>query len=183
MKRTITSLLCLALLVVSCLIQAAATRDPAAHFFDETWGDFQEELATAREQGKQAVLIMFELEDCPYCHRMKQTVLNQPNVQDYFKQHFLIFSVDIESDVEVTDFAGEAMLQKDFAEKKNRVRATPVFAFYDLKGKEIRRARMTIASNGPEEFMLLGRYVVEGEFSNMSFTRFKRQQRKAAKGK
>ncbi|MES9898865.1 MAG: thioredoxin family protein [Sedimenticola sp.] len=183
MNRLVTSLLCFTLLVVSSLVQAAATRDPATHFFDETWGDFQEELATAKEQGKRAVLIMFEMEDCPYCHRMKQTVLNQPDIQDYFKQHFLIFSVDIEGDVEITDFSGEMMLQKDFAVKKNRVGVTPVFAFYDLKGKEIKRARMTIAANGPEEFLLLGRYVVEEAFSKTSFTRYKRQQRKAAKGK
>ncbi len=181
MKLVTMLLLCL-LLPVSAL-QAAATRDPVSHFFDETWGDFQEELENAREQGKRAILIMYEMDECPYCQRMKETVLNQIHVQDYFKQHFLIFSVDIEGDVEITDFSGEVILQKDFAVKKNRVGATPVFAFYDLEGREIKSARMTIAANGPKEFMLLGRYVVEEGFRKMKFSRYKRLLRKAAKGK
>lgn len=161
------------------LAQAAAPRDPGSYFFDQNLGDFSEELENAREQGKVGILIMFELDDCPFCHRMKQTVLNQPEIQDYFKQHFLILSVDIEGDVEMTDFKGEAMTEKDFAFKKNRVRATPVFAFYDLNGDPIKRARLTGATNGPEEFLWLGEYVKEGIYQKMSFTRYKRQRRKA----
>ena len=108
-------------------MQAAAPRDPASHFFDQSLGDFSEELENAKEQGKVGILIMFELDDCPFCHRMKQTVLNQPEIQDYFKQHFLILSVDIEGDVEMTDFKGESMTEKDLSFKKNMVSATTVF--------------------------------------------------------
>jgi len=86
----------------------AEARDPGEYFFDQTFGDFSEELVNAREQGKQGILIMFEMDECPFCHRMKATVLNQLEVQDYFKQHFLIFSVDIEGDVEIIDFQGRA---------------------------------------------------------------------------
>ena len=161
------------------LVQAAAPRDPGSHFFDQSLGDFSEELENAKEQGKVGILIMFELDDCPFCHRMKQTVLNQPEIQDYFKQHFLILSVDIEGDVEMTDFKGESMTEKDFSFKKNRVRATPVFVFFDLNGNPIKRARLTGATNGPEEFLWLGQYVKEGIYKKMSFTRYKRQRRKA----
>lgn len=169
-------LLCLA--IVSLASQAAAQRDPAEYFFDQSLGDFSEELEVAKESGKDAILIMFEMDECPFCHRMKQTVLNQVSVQEYFKKHFLILTVDIEGDVEMIDFQGNPISQKDFAFKKNRVRATPVFAFYDLTGKPIKRARFTGATNGPEEFMWLGRYVVEGVYKEMSFTRYKRSQRK-----
>jgi thioredoxin-related protein len=158
--------------------QGAATRDPGTHFFDQSLGDFSEELQVAREAGKSAILVMFEMDECPFCYRMKQTVLNQVPVQDYFKKHFQILSVDIEGDVEMTDFQGNSVTQKDFAFKQNRVRATPVFAFFDLDGSPIKPARFTGATNGPEEFLLLGRYVVEGVYKQMSFTRFKRDQRK-----
>jgi thioredoxin-related protein len=30
-------------------------------------GDFKDELDTARAEGKQGVLIMFEMDDCPFC--------------------------------------------------------------------------------------------------------------------
>jgi thioredoxin-related protein len=155
---------------------APATRDPEQYFFDQTFGDFQEELENARHQGKQGILIMFEMDECPFCHRMKTQVLNQPDVQEYYKAHFLIFPVDIEGDVEVTDFAGNTQAQKDFALKQFRVRATPVFGFFDLNGKLV--ARYTGATRDKAEFLLLGRYVVDGVYEEKSFSRYKRESRR-----
>lgn len=152
---------------------ASETRDPGQFFFDQTFGDFQEELANAREAGKQGVLLMFEMDECPFCHRMKNDVLNRPEVQDYFKEHFLIFPVDIEGDVEVTDFTGASASQKDMALKQYRVRATPVFAFFDLDGNLV--ARYTGATRDTAEFMQLGRYVVEGAWRDTTFTQYKRK--------
>ncbi|NEX22519.1 thioredoxin fold domain-containing protein [Thiorhodococcus mannitoliphagus] len=155
------------------------TRDPVEHFFNTTFGDFSEELETARAEGKQGVLLMFEMDECPFCHRMKTTVLNQSEVQDYFQEHFLIFPVDIEGDIEITDFSGDSMKQKDFALKTHRVRATPVFAFFDLDGNMV--ARYTGAARDAAEFMLLGTYVVEGHYKDMSFPQYKRERRETAK--
>jgi thioredoxin-related protein len=155
-----------------------APRDPEQYFFDQTFGDFSEELQTARDEGKDGILLMFEMDECPFCHRMKTTVLNQPEVQDYFNEHFLIFPVDVEGDVEMTDFNGNPVTQKDFALKQFRVRATPVFAFFDLDGNLV--ARYTGATRDSEEFMLLGQYVVEGAYRDTTFTRYKRARRDAA---
>lgn len=160
-------------------LQAAAGKDPYAYFFNETWGDFSEELEKAKAEGKKGVLLFFEMDECPFCHRMKTTVLNQPEVQKYFRQHFLNFSVDIEGDVELTTFKGETMLQKDFAFKVNRVRATPVFAFYDLQGEQV--VRYTGATSSIEEFMWLGEYMEKGLYKKMRFTKYKRQKAKAAR--
>ncbi len=166
------------LLLCSQVLWASATRDPGEHFFDQSLGDLSEELQTARDEGKAGVLIMFEMDECPFCHRMKTTVLNQVPVQDYYKEHFLVLPMDIEGDVEITDFDGNAMKQKDFAFKQFRVRATPVFAFFDLQGKQV--AKYTGATRNAEEFLLLGQYVVEKAYEKTSFTRYKREQRKAA---
>lgn len=174
MKRL---LLALSLLVSVGAIAADKPRDPGQHFFNESFWDFTEELENARKAGKQGILVMFEMDECPFCHRMKTTVLNQPDVQDYFREHFLIFPVDIEGDVEVVDFKGKTTTMKDFAFEQYRVRATPVFAFYDLDGEYIKRARFTGATRDKDEFLLLGRYVVEGAYKNQSFTRYKRSAR------
>ena len=149
-------------------------RDPQAHFFNESFGNFAEELENAREEDKKGVLIMFQQADCPFCRRMRTSVLNQPRVQDYFREHFLIFEVDIEGDLEVTDFSGRQTIEKDFAFRQHRVRATPVFAFFDLEGDRV--ARYTGATTDVEEFLLLGRYVVDEIYRSMSFNRYKREQ-------
>jgi len=153
---------------------AVETRDPTQYFFDQSLGDFSEELQTARDEGKVAVLVFFEMDECPFCHRMKTTVLNRSDVQDYYQEHFLIFPVDIEGDVEMVDFTGASVTQKDFAFRQNRVRATPVFQFFDLEGKPIKRARLTGATRDAKEFLWLGEYVVDRVYEQMSFARFKR---------
>jgi thioredoxin-related protein len=169
---TLVSLLTL----LAGMATATEIRDPDGHFFQDTFGDFAEELETAREEGKQGVLIFFEMGECPFCHRMKQTVLNQPEVQDYYREYFRIFAVDIEGDIEIVDFAGVSKAQKDWAFKDNSVRATPVFAFFDLEGQRV--ARYTGATSGPQEFLWLGEFVAEGHYKETNFTKFKRKKRK-----
>lgn len=170
------------IMVLMLAISAAANaadkpRDPYTHFFNETFGEFNEELLTAKAGGKKAVLIFFEMDECPFCHYMKENVLNQPVVQEYFRKHFLNFSVDIEGDIEIVDFKGKSKTQKHFSEKDNRVRATPVFAFFDLNGKRINR--FIGRTSGVEEFLWLGEYVAEGHYEKMPFLKYKRMKKKA----
>lgn len=168
-------LLALFLLCVSATAWAQAPRDPATYFFDQSLGDFQEELAVARDNGKTGILLFFELQDCPFCERMKETVLNQPEVQDYFKKHFAIYPVDIEGQVQIVDFQGNRLTEQEFAFEHNRVRATPVFLFVNLDGEPV--ARYTGATRDKQEFMWLGEYVVEEIYKEQSFTRYKRERR------
>ena len=150
-------------------------KDPYKYFFQETWGDFVEESTRAKGEGKKAVMIFFEMDECPFCHYMKTNVLNQPSVQDYYRKHFLVFSVDIEGDVEMVNFKGKTVKQKDFAFKENRVRATPVIAFFDFDGKRIHRH--TGKTSGAKEFMMMGEFVASGSYKTMNFSKYKRKQR------
>lgn len=156
--------------------QAESGRDPYQYFFDESFGDFQEELAITRGQGKKYVLIFFEMEDCPFCYFMKQNVLNQVEVQNYFRKHFRSFAVDIEGDIEIRNMKGETVRQKDFAFKDNRVRATPAIAFFDLEGNRV--FRYTGKTSGIEEFMWMGEYVVGNIYKKMPFSKYVRIKRK-----
>ena len=144
----------------------------AEEFFDISFGDLQEELDLVNEEEKTGLLVMFETEDCPWCKRMKQQVLNRVAIQDYFHEHFRIISLDAEGDVEVVDFDGTPITSKDFALKTLRVRATPVFVFFDGQGEKI--TRYTGALKNAYDFMLLGRYVVEGHYQSGGFNKFKR---------
>ena len=72
----------------------------------------------------------------------------------------------------ITDFQGNSVSQKDFAFKQYRVRATPVFAFFDLDGKLI--TRYTGATNDAREFLWLGEFVVDDHYKQTNFSRYKR---------
>ncbi|MCG5510868.1 thioredoxin family protein [Ectothiorhodospira lacustris] len=171
--------LCLLTLLWSLSLRALE-KDPYEHFFQFTFGDFQEELDTARGAGKKAVLIFFEMDECPFCHRMKDTVLNQPEVQDYYREHFAAFAVDVEGAIEITDFQGNVTTQREWAFQDNRVRATPVFQFFDLNGRPI--ARLTGPTAGTEEFLWFGEYVVEGQYREQPFSRYRRERQEQARG-
>jgi len=159
---------------------AAPARDPERYFFHETWGDLREELQRARDEGKKGIMIFFDQKDCPFCFYMKENILNRPAVQEFYRRHFILVRVDIEGDVEITDFDGTTMSQKDFAFRRHRVRATPVIAFFDLEGRRI--FRHIGKARDVREFMLMGEYVATGAYGAMSFTRYKRERRKAGGG-
>jgi len=158
-------------LLMTAVSSFAETRDVYQHFFDQKLGDFRSELEVANKEGKKGVLLMFEQADCPWCHRMKETVLNQSEVQDYYKRHFLIYLVDIKNDLAMVDFKGKDTTEKAFS-AEHRVRATPVFLFFGLDGDPM--YRFTGVAKDPKEFLLLGRYVVEGTYKTQPFNVYKK---------
>lgn len=148
----------------------AETRDPANHFFQAKFGDMQADLQEARKQGKKGIFLFFEMDDCPFCERMKTTILNQSDVQDAYRAQFLLYSIDVNGDTQMTDFQGRETTEKDFA-LAYRVRATPALLFFDLDGKMV--ARHTGPTKDKAEFLLLGKYVAEGAFASQPFAKYK----------
>jgi len=148
----------------------AETRDPGTHFFQSNFGDLKAELATARAQGKQGIFLFFEMDDCPFCARMKSTILNQTDAQDAYRAAFLVYTIDVNGDTALTDFQGRETTEKAFA-LENRVRATPTLLFFDLDGKLV--TRFTGPTKDKAEFLQLGRYVTEGAYATRSFTQYK----------
>lgn len=161
------------LLLFFPLVVNAEVRDPGKYFFHPKLGDFKEELAVAKQEGKKGIMLFFEMDDCPFCARMKSTVLNQSDVQDYFRKNFLIYPVDTQGDTPMTDFGGKETIEKVFA-LEQRARATPTIIFFDLEGKPV--ARHIGPTKNNDEFLLLGRYVIEGAYKDMPFTRYKQTQ-------
>jgi thioredoxin-related protein len=158
---------------LSSVSAGATTRDPMQYFFQQGFNNLPDEVAAAKSGGQEAILIMFEAEDCPWCAKMKATVLNQDTIQDYYRKHFRILMMDVNGDVPMTDFKGQEMSQKDFAFQHNRVRATPVFVFFGLDGKTL--TKYTGAVKDPEEFLWLGEFVASGAWKTTNFTAYKRE--------
>ena len=152
--------------------QGAETRDPREFFFAQTFGDLPEELEEARQAGKLGLLLFFEQEGCPYCERMLKTILNQPEVQDWYRERFVSIAVDINGDVELTDVDGITLPSKVFAQHR-RVKTTPTLSFIDLSGAEVYR-RATMVS-GVGEFMMMGQYITEGRYTDTPWRDYARE--------
>lgn len=154
--------------LLSCMLMFNITF--ASDFFDFSDGSFKEDTQTAIDDGKKALMLFFSQAQCPFCAKMEKNVFTKKDIADYYKKNFAIFEVDIDGQIEIEDFNGKETTEKDFAEK-NRVRATPVIAFFDLKGKKIfTRTGYT----NPKDFKILGEFIASGAYKTKNFVRYKR---------
>ena len=154
-----------------CATAVAQTREPEQYFFQPFLGDFHSELDAAHSENKRGILVIYEMEECPFCDRFHKTVLREAAVQDFFRRYFLVFRVDIKGGNRVTGFDGKELSEKAFA-AGHGVRATPTTVFYDLAGKEM--TRYTGPARDAREFLLLGQYVLDEAYRNQPFSQYKR---------
>lgn len=148
-------------------------------FFDESFGNYQEELEIAIEEGKKGVFVFYHMDECPFCHRMRNTILTEPDVIELYKNNFLTILHDIEGSHEIVDFDGETATAQYLAEKKYRVRATPVMMVFDATGKPV--VKYTGPTRTKEEFKWLAEYILDGSYQTQSFTKYKRARKKASR--
>ena len=119
--------------------------------------DYQGEVQAAAEDGKRLVLF-FHQAGCPYCDKMRARVHPAPEVMDYFSKYFVMMESNIKGNLDVVMPDGTAADEVTFA-RKIRVRATPVFVFYD---KDASVALRTTGYLDEKQFLLAGKYVVDG---------------------
>jgi thioredoxin-related protein len=167
---------CAALLLMLTVLGAPAAelRDPNA-FFTLNMGDLKNELAEARSTGRQALLVVFEQEGCPGCAHMRRNVFTRADVQDYYGKHFVALSVDIHGSVPLKDTSARDATEKSYAQGL-KVRATPTFVFFDLKGTEI--VRFVGPLETADEFLLLGQFVATGAYKKGTFAQYRTQKPK-----
>lgn len=146
-------------------------RNPEEYFFQQSFGDMTDELATAGEEGKKFLMVMFELSNCPWCERMKNEVLNRSEIQDYYSSNFRSLMMNVESDSLVVDLDGTEYTEKDYAVEVVQVRASPEFVFFDLDGSIV--FRFPGVTKDADEFMLIGEYMSEGHYQTTEFVNFK----------
>ncbi len=119
--------------------------------------DYQGEIQALADEGKHLVLF-FHQAGCPYCDKMRARVHPSPIVMQYFDDNFVMMESNIRGNLDIVMPDGTPGTEREFA-KKERVRATPVFIFYDKNGSPALR---TTGFLDAKRFMLAGKYVVEG---------------------
>ncbi len=135
--------------------------------------DFPSEIKDATEEGK-SLVIFFHQAGCPYCDKMRARVHPAPKVFDYYSKYFVMIESNIRGSLDVVMPSGKKGTERDFA-RKNRIRATPVFIFYDKKGKNV--LRLT-GYQDVNRFYLAGKYVVDKVYEKKkSFFRYLQDQR------
>ncbi len=134
--------------------------------------DIPAEIEAAAEEGKQLVIFFHQI-GCPYCDKMRARVHPAPKVFNYFSENFVMIESNIRGNLDVVMPDGTTGTERDLA-RKVRVRATPVFVFFDKEGNNVLR---TTGFLNVDQFYLAGKYVVDEVYkTKKSFFRYVKDQ-------
>lgn len=116
--------------VLAAPLAAAELGDDGLHktsWMRDTFKDLREDLEEANGDGKRLALI-FEQRGCVYCTKMHEEIFPRPEISQYIEDNFFVVQLNLYGDVEVTDFDGETLAEKDMARKWG-VLFTPTILF------------------------------------------------------
>ena len=116
----------------------------------DTFKDLREDLAEANAEGKRLMLTV-EQRGCIYCTKMHQEVFPLPNIDSYLKEHYFVVQINMFGDVEVTDFDGEALPEKDMVRKWGMM-FTPTLVFLPEDVAEGQTAAQAAVATVPGAF-------------------------------
>ena len=98
---------------------AATVGDDGLHiqpWIRDTFKDLQEDLDEANAEGKR-LAIFFEQRGCIYCTKMHESVYPDPELSDYIDENFFVIQLNLHGDLEVVDFDGYTLTEKQIARK------------------------------------------------------------------
>ena len=109
----------MAALLLAVPVAAAELGGDGLHKTDwmrETFKDLREDLAEANAEGKRLMLIV-EQRGCIYCTKMHEEVFPRAEIADYIRENYFVVQINLHGDIEVTDFDGESLSEKQATRK------------------------------------------------------------------
>ncbi|MEO0390828.1 MAG: thioredoxin family protein [Pseudomonadota bacterium] len=152
MTRLLTAICALAL---SATLAWAEIGDDGLHkapWMRDTFKDLSEDLAEANAEGKR-LMVMIEQRGCIYCRKMHEEVFVIPEVADYIAENYFVIQINMFGDVEVTDFDGTTLPEKDMVKRWGALFTPNIYFFPEAVGAV--RASDAAVANMPGAF---GRY-------------------------
>lgn len=117
--------------VMTAAAIAAELGDDGLHkapWMRDTFKDLAEDLAEANDEGKR-LMVMIEQRGCIYCQKMHEEVFVVPEIAAFIEENYLVVQINMFGDVEVTDFDGTALPEKEMVKKWGAL-FTPMILFF-----------------------------------------------------
>ena len=99
-----------------------------APWMRNTFKDLREDLAEATADGRRLMVIV-EQRGCIYCTKMHEEVFPAPAIDSLLRDKYFVVQINMFGDVEVTDFDGETLSEKQ-AVRKWGLLFTPTMMFF-----------------------------------------------------
>ena len=174
------------ILIVWAVIMAVGTGTFAAELGDDglhkapwmrdTFKDLPEDLEEATAEGKR-LMIMIEQRGCIYCKKMHEEVFPLENITSYINENYFVVQINMFGDVEVTDFDGTTLPEKEMVKKWGAL-FTPMILFLPENVAEGRSASQEAVATMPgafgqyTTFNMLNWVVEKGYDGDESFQRY-----------
>ena len=151
MKRLLTA--CAILMAVVMGAQAAEIGDDGLHkapWMRDTFKDLSEDLQEATAEGKR-LMVIIEQRGCIYCKKMHEDVFPQPEIAEYIEDNFFVVQINMFGDIEVTDFDGTALPEKDMVKRWGAL-FTPMILFFPEEVEQDQSASQAAVATMPGAF-------------------------------
>lgn len=138
---------------IAATVQAVELGDDGLHktsWMQDTFKDMREDLAEASADGKR-LLILIEQRGCVYCTKMHEEVFVVPEIRNYIQEHYFVVQINMFGDVEVTDFDGVILPEKDMVKRWGTL-FTPTLMFLPEEVEDPVRATDVAVANMPGAF-------------------------------
>jgi thioredoxin-related protein len=121
MTRLIATITAAAMALTLAVMPAVAVElgDDGLHkttWMRDTFKDLRDDLAEANAEGKRLAII-FEQRGCIYCTQMHAEVFPDSEIDSFIRENYFVIQMNMFGDVEVTDFDGETLPEKEMARK------------------------------------------------------------------
>ncbi|MEM9315691.1 MAG: thioredoxin fold domain-containing protein [Pseudomonadota bacterium] len=130
-------------------------------------------LGRDAETQNKDILLFFEAEDCQYCLRMRQSVLNDAGLIARLNEAFIAVSIDIASKAMARDPTGESVSVSRLVTRDYRVVGTPTLIFLDAEFDLLHRHSGLVAT--VREMNRLLEFVSERAYEEEAWQTFKRR--------
>lgn len=135
------------------LALAAELGDDGLHkapWIRDTFKDLREDLDEANAEGRRLMVIV-EQRGCIYCKKMHEEVFVVPEIQELLEDRFFVIQINMFGDVEVTDFDGTVLPEKDMVKRWGAL-FTPTIYFFPEDVPEGVTAAQAAAATMPGAF-------------------------------
>lgn len=150
--KHLTGLIVGAVLAAQAAI-AAPMGDDGLHkptWLRDTFKDMSEDLAEANAEGKR-MLVIWEQRGCIYCRKMHEEVFPDPEIDALIRENYFVVQMNLFGDVEVTDFDGTTLSEKDMARRWGVV-FTPTMMFMPEDGEGLEKGGEAAVVSMPGAF-------------------------------
>ena len=145
--------------------------EPAAEFFSRFDQLDLKQVAEQARQSNRDILLFFETRHCPYCLRMKKSVLIDSGVIEALHEKFIALAIDIESSSPLRDLNGKLTSEREFAKSGYRIVRTPTLVFVDADFNLLHKHSGLVATS--EEMNKLFAFVASRAYDEVSWREYK----------